>query len=123
LSRWAAKEAAIKALRPERRTFWEIMILAERSGLPYALILDRPQLAKRDHGLKTQEKENVVADGVHLVNQNTSSNSIPDQSPQDLCLDPDQFEGQVARLSISHDGDFATAVCMAVQDSSTSNLQ
>lgn len=43
-------------------------------------------------------------------------------APGSTEADLDELSGQVARVSISHDGDYATAVCMAAEDPMESDV-
>ncbi|GAB7362919.1 hypothetical protein MBLNU230_g3220t1 [Neophaeotheca triangularis] len=158
-SRWAAKEAAIKAVEWRKITASDVEILKEYHGgvwKPYALILDEPapmsvleawqlleQEQKLSHGA-VQESESIREAPEIDTERGTSweelknalqhakfsahySTAIEEQeSPFQLkngagshahssiphssrIFDP---EGQIARLSISHDGDYAMATCL-----------
>jgi len=119
--RWAAKEAVIKAVRYRRLTFWDVQIIGSRSspgtGPVYALILDSKGSGHTPHGRGVRQwdvtaiLQNDLNDVLH---QHGAANLQRDGSAaetQDYDPDPD---GQVAKVNISHDGDYATAVCLAV---------
>ncbi|KAF2864496.1 4'-phosphopantetheinyl transferase [Piedraia hortae CBS 480.64] len=88
--RWAAKEAAIKAVGRKDVTPFRVQILSRTgNGSVYGVVLDKCASAFRD------PKDDSVTPG-HLQN--------------------DDLPGQVLKISISHDGDYATAVCLAPLD-------
>lgn len=94
--RWAAKEAVVKACSHWRSlTFDEIQILpsANRKGV-YAAILDSPARAPSD-------------------SEAIGASATPSDLVEDLRSYPGEPGGQVARISISHERDYATAVCLA----------
>ncbi|KAK1058633.1 hypothetical protein LTR74_013271 [Friedmanniomyces endolithicus] len=120
--RWAAKEAVIKAVRYRRLTFWDVQIIGSRSspgtGPVYALILDSKGSGHTPHGRGVRQwdvtaiLQNDLNDVLH---QHGAANLQRDGSAaetQDYDPDPD---GQVAKVNISHDGDYATAVCLAAE--------
>ncbi|KAL0257159.1 hypothetical protein SLS55_007969 [Diplodia seriata] len=106
--RFAAKEAAIKAIHP-RRIFLRDVLVAGQGSQPYAIVFD-----------KSPDLTHVQ----RLYLNQSYGFSLPIRAeidpPADLATHPDtdpaldRCEGQVAKLSISHDGDYATAVCLAV---------
>jgi holo-[acyl-carrier protein] synthase len=93
--RWAAKEAAIKASKPRKLTLLDVEILAQPTGEIYALI--------RDHTFVHKRSFNLEGDGVATAQGDVTA----DKENQD---DP---AGQVAVISISHENEYATAVCIA----------
>jgi len=122
LHRWAAKEATIKAVSHRRLSFRHIQILP-RSPLPqsgplYALILDKPASAyNKTVQQAATDREEPSDDGLSpsetTFGRNKSGLSddfIPGE------LQNDDVDGQIARISISHDGHFATAVCLAAEE-------
>ncbi|KKY21869.1 putative holo-acyl-carrier-protein synthase [Diplodia seriata] len=114
--RFAAKEAAIKAIHP-RRIFLRDVLVAGQGSQPYAIVFD-----------KSPDLTHVQ----RLYLNQSYGFSLPIRAeidpPADLATHPDtdpaldRCEGQVAKLSISHDGDYATAVCLAVVQSGSSRL-
>ncbi|KAL1620581.1 hypothetical protein SLS54_005937 [Diplodia seriata] len=102
--RFAAKEAAIKAIHP-RRIFLRDVLVAGQGSQPYAIVFD-----------KSPDLTHVQ----RLYLNQSYGFSLPIRAeidpPADLATHPDtdpaldRCEGQVAKLSISHDGDYATAV-------------
>lgn len=128
--RWAAKEACIKAVQPRRVTLQEVEIvrLANRRA-PFAIVLDtvaeHPVLLKedepevhREHKVKEDGKEGEeqprelagVRVGVVRRVVGPTSLAMPGDVPQIKVQD---IEGQVVKISISHDGDYTTAVAIA----------
>ncbi len=118
--RWAAKEAVIKAVRYRRLTFWDVQILGSRSSPysspVYALILDRPGSGHTPHGRGVRQYDVTAilqSDVNDVLQQYGAANLQRDGSAvESLDHDPDP-DGQVAKVNISHDGDYATAVCLA----------
>ncbi|KAK5105763.1 hypothetical protein LTR62_002163 [Meristemomyces frigidus] len=139
--RWAAKEAVIKAVAHRRLNFQHIQILPSlsRTGPIYALILDKPASAYNrtvqqaeaqnkdthhsggdmdptfqdvvDYNLGRRPKgRNGFSRSVSTESQDSSEDFIPGE------LQDDSVDGQVAKISVSHDGDYATAVCLAVEE-------
>lgn len=100
--RWAAKEAAIKAVRHRRLSFMDVEILRYRamggSGGVFALIRD-----------ESGSPKDSSSDGC-------TNSAEPDATSKPLEQVYGELEGQIARISISHDGDYATAVCMTVDE-------
>ncbi|KAK5160253.1 hypothetical protein LTR04_004689 [Oleoguttula sp. CCFEE 6159] len=126
--RWAAKEAAIKAVKPRRITMDEVEILEKRNGDILGVILERPAskwaIASR-RGISFGRDE-AGQDG---KNASGSANLMDREHPLITKyehgrseLDPEEpfdgrlLEGQIAKISISHDGEYATAVCLAVEE-------
>jgi len=85
--RWAAKEAVVKACSWRRLMFDEVMVLKEDGG-------------KRVYGVILDERE---------VRKNDESDTMRQWHEEPT--------GQVVQLSISHDGEYATAVCLAADES------
>ncbi|KAF7189357.1 Holo-[acyl-carrier-protein] synthase [Pseudocercospora fuligena] len=105
--RWAAKEAIIKALKPRNVTFGDIEVLSKpgtRSVV--AVIMDkRAPLGSADadsedkHYRTNFAPENVYAEKAELA--------------QEAFALWQSAEGQEVQISISHEADYATAVCLA----------
>lgn len=106
--RWAAKEAAIKAAKPRKLTLLDIEVLwsAEKEEL-YALIRDNTYVHRsgtRGVNLASEENADAAAD-------NASAGPMKaEHDEQNVEHDP---PGQIAAISISHDLEYATAVCIA----------
>ena len=85
--RWAAKEAAIKASKPRKVFPKEIEILSNESMEHYALIFDRqaPTLDSKGYDVR----EYAPSTGLHQ-----------------------ERSAQEARISITHDGEYAFAVAL-----------
>lgn len=99
--RWAAKEAIVKACSWRRLMFDEIQILKDEGGKRvYGVILDRPEVrrAVREEDWGRKEGE-------------TASKALTEEGVED-----EDISGQVVKISISHDGDYATAVCLAADE-------
>ena len=100
--RWAAKEAVVKACSWRRLMFDEIQILKdEESRRVFGVILDRPEVKRamreEDWGRKEEDE--------------TASEALTEEGVEDEVI-----SGQVVKISISHDGDYATAVCLAAEE-------
>jgi len=130
--RWAAKEAVIKAFAPERKlAFGEIVVVGGgRVRAPFAVVLDdaavrakmsvqeeawrevvqaarkREREGRPEHG---ETKSDVEYEGE--VVRGSDEKHEETEAPATTSLA--DLEGQVARLSISHDGEYATAVCLS----------
>lgn len=123
--RWAAKEAAIKAVKPRKVTHRDVEILQDRDTKElYALIQDHSNvlgapylrikhLDLQNHSpAESEEKEHSVPSQGSVEQQ---KNPV-DSSAQGQQENPDDSAAQVAKISISHDADYATAVCLAAED-------
>ncbi|KAK3623671.1 hypothetical protein LTR56_020508 [Elasticomyces elasticus] len=125
--RWAAKEAVIKAVQYRRLSFLDVEILPVKptgvSGPVYAVILDKsadarkiddayPSLSRNEDGEATATVSDHENGG-----ERTSNDGSSDQATQNIVYSPDgdneQPDGQVAKVNISHDGEYVTAVCLA----------
>ncbi|KAF2721483.1 hypothetical protein K431DRAFT_268606 [Polychaeton citri CBS 116435] len=99
--RWAAKEAVIKAYGSQGRrlSFWDILITAnaavqsERSEPVTCLVLD----SRAEH---------------FPANRCSDTDEISQFRQRDGPVEA-ALHGQVVRISISHDSEYATAVCIA----------
>ncbi|KJX94207.1 4 -phosphopantetheinyl transferase superfamily protein [Zymoseptoria brevis] len=106
--RWAAKEAAIKAGKPRNLRLMEVEIRRApehdgRRGV-YAVILDHiAEIGNQKNTLDRSVDDTQDLDDVNTHEVDTAK------------LAEDDRPGQVARISISHDGEYATAVCMAAE--------
>ncbi|KAI1767748.1 hypothetical protein GGR53DRAFT_480504 [Hypoxylon sp. FL1150] len=98
--RFAAKEAVIKAYSRRRLTFHDIVVTYQNElSTPF-----------ENETLKSSRREQASA---------SASEGQPDErssaSPPVAIIKGDGIYGQVyARLSISHDGDYATAMCLTM---------
>ena len=90
--RFAAKEATIKAVSTRTLSWHDIAI---HNGLVKPVLVVKSASCAIDSALDAE-----------LRHRDQSTGKIED----------DETEGQVARLSISHDGEYATAVVLAVDD-------
>lgn len=98
--RWAAKEAVVKACSWRSLTFDEIQILKDAgSKRVYGVILDRPEVRR---AMRQMHKGQDGGDDDAASHEHTGS-------------EEDSPAGQVVKISISHDGEYATAVCLAAE--------
>lgn len=108
---FAAKEAVIKAVHPRRVLLKDVLVAVGEGGQPYAIVLDESPIL-------TQAQRIHLNRHCHLnLPTSIEDHQSVDTSPSNPDLDPGlhHCEGQVAKLSISHDGEYATAVCLAVE--------
>ncbi|RMZ07329.1 hypothetical protein D0860_05152 [Hortaea werneckii] len=144
--KWAAKEATIKACQWRQLSFKHIQILRQKNGLgvdqtgaTYALILDRPASAfhaafdSKSRDQSSDFVDNVVKQG-HISRPSSSGSICADESTSERQREThlplavgghgfisaeaqtDDLSGQIAKISISHDGEYATAVCLAAEE-------
>ncbi|KAI7208649.1 hypothetical protein KC333_g9064 [Hortaea werneckii] len=144
--RWAAKEATIKACQWRQLSFKHIQILrqqkclgADQTGATYVLILDRPASAfHAAFDSKTRDKSSEIEDDVtqqdHISGLSSFESIASDDTTSERRGEPhpspmvdehdfisaeaqnDDLSGQIAKISISHDGEYATAVCLAAEE-------
>ncbi|KAI7554283.1 hypothetical protein KC331_g650 [Hortaea werneckii] len=144
--RWAAKEATIKACQWRQLTFKHIQILRQKggpgidqSGATYALILDRPASAFRaafnsksqdqpsgfEDDVAKQEHDSGLSSSESIAFDDTMSEQLREPHPPSTIGEHDFISaeaqhdnpsGQIAKISISHDGEYATAVCLAAEE-------
>lgn len=105
--RFAAKEAVIKAVHPRRLLLKDVLVATE-GRQPYAIVLDKsPTLTQVQRLYLNQHYGFSLSISTEIDLTNLESH--PDVNPG-----LEQCDGQVARLSISHDGEYATAACLAL---------
>ncbi|KAF2161862.1 hypothetical protein M409DRAFT_58644 [Zasmidium cellare ATCC 36951] len=119
--RWAAKEAVIKAVGYRQVKLMDVEILRSRGpngvGGVFALIRDTP-------GSPTPTEESRSAPTavamestgtIRKVKINPRMQDEPFHSEKEESLEEayGELEGQIAKVSISHDTGYATAVCLA----------
>ncbi|KAI7209937.1 hypothetical protein KC343_g2176 [Hortaea werneckii] len=141
--RWAAKEATIKACQWRQLSFKHIQILRQKNslgvdqtGATYALILDRPASAfhaafDSKSRYQSSDFEDNVAKQDHISGVSFSESMAANESTNEQRREPyppyehdftsaeaqtDDLSGQIAKISISHDGEYATAVCLAAEE-------
>ncbi|KAL8793753.1 MAG: hypothetical protein Q9195_003694 [Heterodermia aff. obscurata] len=134
--RWAAKEAAIKAHRHRRLSMSEISILAENQPSAkriYALVDPPAKMVAMDErvaqirGLRgyghngSENRRANFPSGPWLygeIHNNIFEESMPSDGKKFVMrrLKIKAAERQVAEVSISHDGDYAVAFCMAIDE-------
>ncbi|KAK5163224.1 uncharacterized protein LTR77_010810 [Saxophila tyrrhenica] len=144
--RFAAKEAAIKAISQRRLSFHDVVIRTPLFGEPMsAVILDKtsaddrpikhevellqkakpinPATQEKRHGLSPLAFENAWP-SKQSTTESTQQAAVPEAPCRDeeaadveeATEDEVELLGTVAKLSISHDGDYATAVCLAAEE-------
>lgn len=102
--RWAAKEAIVKACSWRSLTFDEIQIRKDvGSKRIYGVILDKPEIRRAMRQMHAEQD---------LCSNDEESEYVGEQRTDDPT-------GQVVKISISHDGEYATAVCMAAEEPTT----
>ncbi|KAK3115633.1 hypothetical protein LTR53_004840 [Teratosphaeriaceae sp. CCFEE 6253] len=140
--RWAAKEAAIKAVRYRRLSFLDVQILPSRPDLKtgpiYALILDKPASSGPNSSGHDEERVRVDPNGSHGGAKNVASepstrtldpvsnaerrHQLPTDASTHAPVSDNDPSGQVAKISISHDGEYVTAVCLAAEEPRTGDV-
>lgn len=134
--RWAAKEATIKAASPRGQLSFKHIMILNRPIPPgqaalgvYGIILDRPASAflcndsgrisfdstkKSWDGAIAEQSWNNGMDNRSKWNLNKDSDLL--SSNRDLIPGEEQFSnlsGQIVHVNISHEKDYAVAVCLA----------
>lgn len=111
--RWAAKEAAIKAVTWRRLSFHDVIVqrVQDEAGVR-AVILDEMPLAPK---LDVSQVYKACNGGCETDAAPMERRSTVQQTAGLHAEPPMAVEGQIAKISISHDGDYATAVCLAVE--------
>jgi holo-[acyl-carrier protein] synthase len=107
-SRWAAKEAVIKCSPPGRRlTLRDVIIcqISDQPEKPRGIILDRTCSAEFEAMRVAASKEPP----------NGTFPPVSDSVVRVIRAGPN-LQGQEVRISISHDGEYATAVAIAHYD-------
>ena len=93
--RWAAKEAVVKACSWRRLMFDEIQIRKdEGSRRVYGVILDRPEVRRAMRGEGWGREDETIMNEALTGEEGEEDEDIP---------------GQIVKISISHDGEYATA--------------
>lgn len=101
---WAAKEATIKAVKPRAVLLREIEIIQERSqSNPYAVVMDCPTPTYQE-----QNYEDLPEDTSSIKCVESSDPFVTGAKPRD------DLDGQMVRLSISHEEDYVVAIAMAL---------
>ena len=99
----------IKAVTPRRATFREVVLAKPQSSTegPQAIVLDKEQAMTTMQRcfLRDRLKFTFLAE--------VAGEPAPSCKSLDLCHKLGDLNGQVVHVSISHDGDYATAVCIA----------
>lgn len=112
--RWAAKEAVIKAVKPRRILLRDVVVLSHpkdpsdpSSGGVYAVVLDKP--------FDTKPTSEPIPATQHrpLKFFDKNKDKLQALQAEDIAKSVQSLEGEVVNLSISHDGDYACAVCIA----------
>lgn len=83
--------------------FDEIQILRDEEGKRvYGVILDRPEVRKA-----------MRREGWGRKNETGSEDVLEEETDQH---EDEDIPGQTVKISISHDGEYATAVCLAAEE-------
>ena len=102
--RWAAKEAVIKAFSPKRRLYLrDIVVVGQRGSTPIAIVVDPNHSG---HRKSKADIQTLLADKLFPQFEALSPGHIPSELI-------DNIPGELCRISISHDGDYATATALA----------
>lgn len=114
LYRWAAKEATIKAVSWRRLRFHQIVIqpYPHRQGL-MAVILDDAASASAPAPPPLSGDD---AEPTTIIPEIDFRPLVEEHMVREAEVGHEELTGQVARISISHDGDYATAVCLAAEE-------
>ncbi|KAK5695757.1 hypothetical protein LTR17_024405 [Elasticomyces elasticus] len=118
--RWAAKEAVIKAVQYRRLSFLDVQILPVKptgvSGPVYAVILDKSAVARKidDAYPSLRIKDDGAAEprSDHEVEGEQVNGDVSEQGHESVyssAAHDEQADGQVAKVNISHDGEYVTA--------------
>lgn len=107
--RWAAKEACIKAVKPRRVSLGEVEVWpnSKRGGEPYAIIIDPKPTSPSSHPVEYMDPR------PRDRSPNGGLRNEKDKAPPEV-PSHDDIDGQIARVSISHDDEYAMAVAMVV---------
>jgi holo-[acyl-carrier protein] synthase len=82
--------------------FDEIQILRDEEGKRiYGVILDRAEVRKAMRG-----------DGLGGKNETRNEDVLGEKEQ----YEDEEISGQIVKISISHDGEYATAVCLAAEE-------
>lgn len=117
--RFAAKEATMKAHHSRRLTYHSILILkpepqpgVEGSVAPVAIVMDESERRTRSR-LASGSGSGLGGDG---VDGQAGVGKGDEGGEGERGIDGEEVRGKEVRISISHDGDYATAVCLAVDE-------
>ncbi len=81
---------------------------------------DYPRPPKRQSEAATDQMPSWMREDSDWIDEDILSNELQETPPKSREeWEPSKFEnidGQMVRLSISHDGEYATAVCLAITD-------
>ncbi|KAF2455097.1 hypothetical protein BDY21DRAFT_79063 [Lineolata rhizophorae] len=114
-ARWAAKEAVIKANAPRKLGFHDIVIAKNDFREPIAIVLDKPWtrglLCKPVNDIEERDSSHFIQCSDSDRPESGSENARKNHDR--LNLESEGLHGQIARLSISHDGEYVTAACLA----------
>jgi len=96
---------------PRKLTFHDIIVAIRPDGKPYGIVLDHTREKKHipDHVSRIRRRHlQLLEKQIQLENQ--ENDSLEDLS------------GQIVPLSISHDGDYATAIALYPEESTFEEL-
>lgn len=114
--RWAAKEACIKAVKPRKVTMREIEIWPDGNGETYAIILESGSGSGAGSGVKSSGDDRMGQATKMQHSEEWTTFTKPDPSLKAEVPSHDNVNGQTARVSISHDNEYAMAVAMAAYE-------
>ncbi|KAK6437072.1 hypothetical protein LTR95_006738 [Oleoguttula sp. CCFEE 5521] len=112
--RWAAKEAVIKACHWRDLSMQEVQILVlKESRKIYGVVLDERQDMEK---LSLGTLSHIIDEAVETAKNGDEAADADESGSTVVSGEPKAGPGTVVRVSISHDGQYATAVCVAVAD-------
>lgn len=112
--RWTAKEACIKAVKPRKVTMREIEIWPDEHNETYAIILAP--------GSKGGEQAKMGQASKIQHSQEWTAFTKPDPSLKAEVPAHDNVSGQTARVTISHDNEYALAIAMAASEPASDDV-
>lgn len=110
MDRWAAKEAVVKAYQSRRLYPSDAEIHQGESGAPFAVVLDKLRRGKKGREIYIDWIKENDTDGIAGILGIAQLSSTNKGSTFEV---PPDTDGQVVKLSISHDGDYAVATAIA----------
>ena len=112
--RWAVKEAARKAVGAERCAWKDVLVRVREGGALDCVIRTKESVEK---GIKRDFMEEEHTDSkMNVENEPVRRLEVE----QRYHISRDEDKGQVAMCSISHDGEYVTAMVLAVREDVTS---
>lgn len=128
-SRWAAKEATIKAVSWRRLAFQDVEIHRSPSSYGVFAVIQESRAqhsvgfnGPRDSAGPEDRAEQLFEGSDAAIRAEASRDYTIDGIPVNSSRSDTNHDtlgklhGQIAKISISHDGDYATAVCLAAEE-------